>query len=118
MQTPIDWTKPIETVKGHPARIIGTFKGKDYTRSVAVTLGGIEVPHSYTESGHYWPHCSDFDFNLRNVAPKMVKRKIWVNVYADPFLKGQYGMSRAQADSFAFSCRQHCVETEIEFPET
>jgi hypothetical protein len=74
----IDWTKPIETVDGLPARVISTnYKGYNALPLYVVQIEGRHFSHIgyYKEDGN--PHTTcDRICNVR------VKREGWVNIYA------------------------------------
>lgn len=72
----IDWTKPIETLEGYPARVIST----DY-RDGSTTLMVVQVDSEntsfilrFTKDGIRMYH----SVNIRN---RKTKREGWVNVY-------------------------------------
>lgn len=73
---PIDWTKPIETLAGYPARVLSTDFRSDGKEIVAVQIEykNCSEINCYTQDGRI---CG-LGPPLRN---RKVKRVGWVNVY-------------------------------------
>lgn len=92
----IDWTKPIETMDGRPARVLATdLKNDVYPVAVVVAYGENVSVWMYTREGRLstlQPSPSD----LRNVQPQKFQHVRYVNVYND-FL-GHFCLTRADAD--------------------
>ena len=77
----IDWTKPIETLVGGPARLLGQIDRACYPYVVAVSAisPGRESVYLADDMGRV-PPGGEF---IRNVAPKRFRREVWVNLYAE-----------------------------------
>lgn len=77
---PIDWTKPIETIAGYPARVLSTDFRSDGKEIVAVQIEykNCSEINCYTQDGRI---CG-LGPPLRN---RKVKREGWVNVYPSLF---------------------------------
>lgn len=81
---PIDWTKPIETLAGYPARVLSTDFRSDGKEIVAVQIEykNCSEINCYTQDGRI---CG-LGPPLRN---RKVKREGWVNVYPSLFEDGK-----------------------------
>jgi hypothetical protein len=112
---PIDWTKPIETTCGKPARVLCTDrKNAEFPILLLVTeLDGKELCRTCSrDGGGDWSGT-----RYRNVR-KELKRAIYVNVYPDDMADrgvGVYGghSTRKQADSAASGYRVACVKVPV-----
>lgn len=72
----IDWTKPIETVEGHPARVLST----DH-RYCGETLVVIQIEHPGFSCVGYYHQNGEPEFGSVNIRNRKTKREGWVNVY-------------------------------------
>jgi len=72
----IDWTKPLQTVHGLPARLVETLRNSPVARLCVVTTPEREEAYLYNELGTITGACS---FNLINVPEKIeVNAKVYV----------------------------------------
>ena len=109
--TPIDWSRPIETVDGKPCRVVCTdYKAKNPVIVLATHApnfrGDTESAYDVTEDGFK----SNGQPFVRNV-PEKFERTVWVNVHRD----SAYGYpSRISADGSGTSLgRIACIKTTI-----
>lgn len=105
----IDWTKPIETLDGHPARVLATDLESPRPVVVAVTTEGRvrETVLLLDSDGSYDPGKPPM---VRNVPPASVVR--YFNVYRDNMVSQEHD-SRKQADHSAGPDRIACVRVEF-----
>lgn len=77
----LDWSKPIQTRRGEPARLLGTISGTGFTHFVAVKfhVGG-EVGYAVFPSGHASSAYSNSEQDIVN-AP--VVEVVYANVFHD-----------------------------------
>ena len=105
----IDWTKPIETVDGQPARVLATDLA--YHRPVVVAVAAKGADHEavwlLTSEGSY---DTDRPLMVRNVPPAPVVR--YFNVYEHDFVSAGHD-SRAEADEGAGPGRIACIRVEL-----
>lgn len=117
----IDFSKPVQTRDGRPARILATdLRHPDYSVVAAVSDGNnLEEIIRFTPEGSFWkarggrPEPDRAD--LVNV-PRKIGREIWVNVYPTD---DSYGAmkSKAVADQWAGGTRIACVKVVIDCNE-
>lgn len=103
----IDWTKPIQTKSGRPARVLCTdLKDTEYPVAVAVLVNDKhEVPYTYTAEGKY-VIAVDSPFDIINVPEKRVR-------YFNVFDMSEGFNSRAEADRAAgVRVRRACIRVE------
>ena len=105
----IDWTKPIETMDGQPARVLATDLA--YHRPVVVAVASKGADHEavwlLTSEGAY---DTDRPLMVRNVPPDPIVR--YINMYPNG-CRGRAHESRAKADNSAGSSRIACVRVEF-----
>src|SRR5579875_1935602 len=80
----IDWSKPIETVEGKPARLLHSVLNPEdtYRHHVLIGEGSYEDQvQTYNDAGHYFSGGDPID--LRNVAVERPKLVGFVGVYGD-----------------------------------
>lgn len=115
MTKPIDWTKPLQTMDGRPARLLGKLETDTFPMVVAIKRAdGREFEACYTEDGFYYLGKVTDTCDLRNV-PTKKSRRVWINVY--PEWQAAY-QSKEEADRNAHSDRLACIETVLEWEET
>lgn len=104
----IDWTKPIETMDGCPARVIATDIKGDCRFALAVTKESLpwEIVIQTDENGADWAQKPV----VRNVPPAPVVR--YFNVYSDCRV-GVGHNTRKKADYNAMPDRIACVRVEF-----
>jgi len=85
--TPIDWTKPIETIDGYPARVISedyrALKSDKFLRVVQVEY----EPSSSVYSVHNNGCDVTGDKVIRN---RKIKREGWINIFPDQWVGCSY----------------------------
>lgn len=106
----VDWTKPIETVDGHSARVLATDLDSSFPVAVAVRNGGndhetVLLLHS---DGSYTKGKPP---TIRNVPPDPIVR--YLNVYRDGSINCVGHKSRADADDYKGQGRIACVRVEF-----
>ena len=103
----VDWSKPIQTRDGRPARYLCEIKRKSLcTRLVAITTDGEEATMVVDMDGQTsgsW----GWALNIINVPPKKLTGEFWVNIYPGNCSAGCHE-SKAEADCFAASNRIAC----------
>lgn len=68
--TPIDWTKPIQTKDGKPARVIATDIDSDYPIAVAFKSSPrMEYVHAFTQVG--WTYSNGKNIQIVNVPERI-----------------------------------------------
>lgn len=72
---PIDWTKPIETVKGYPARLLSTD-----VRSCGELFAAVQVEYLNCSEIKYYKLDGLCTPEIRN---RKTKREGWINIYRD-----------------------------------
>lgn len=72
----IDWTKPIETIAGYPARVLST----DH-RSCGETLVAIQIEYQSFSSNAWYRQNGEAALGSPKIRNRKVKREGWVNVY-------------------------------------
>jgi hypothetical protein len=88
--TPIDWTKPIETIDGYPARVIST----DYRDGcltlvvVQAELEKISMVMRFLKDGTKIYH----GIGIRN---RKTKREGWINIFPDQWVGCSHGSEEA-----------------------
>ena len=94
--TPIDFTKPVQTVDGCQVEILKTdFKGTWYPVITVVTApNGVQRLRRYTCSGRLCLN-KEGPEDLINVPEEYTA---WVNVYEDPRVPGRLYATRTEAD--------------------
>lgn len=103
----IDWTKPIQTRSGRPARVLCTdLKDTEYPVAVAVLVSDKhEAAYTYTAEGKYAIE-GDEPFDIINVPEKRVR-------YFNVFDMSEGFNSRAKADRAAgVKVRRACIRVE------
>lgn len=104
----IDWTKPIETTDGFPARVIATdIKGDRSILVAALRPDVTENVYWLYSDGKRDPHRQPF---VRNVPPAPVAR--YFNFYSDGLI-GNDHENRKEADDNAGPDRIACVRVEF-----
>ena len=82
----IDWSKPIQTVDGKKARLLGELKKpsvENESRAVAIEWPiGYESVHAYFENGSYFSYRED-PRDIINVPPRKVAREVEVWAVVD-----------------------------------
>lgn len=75
----VDWTKPIQTVDGRKARLLGELKTLSVeAESMVVAVeraGGYESVHAYLENGRYFSY-KESPRDIINVPPRKVMREV------------------------------------------
>lgn len=106
----IDWTKPIETMEGRPARVIATdIKGDRSILVAALNVAGNENIYWLDSNGMCFPYREP---SVCNVPPAPEVR--YFNFYSDGMISNDHE-SREEADKNAGPDRIACVR--VEFPE-
>ncbi len=108
MTTPIDWTRPLQTRDGKPARFLGTRKSTWGTHVVCIDAGESEEVWFANTNGDV-PHggsCSPAD--IINVPAPKRSGTVWVNVFEDGFAIGH--TTRRAANMGTQSNILACVE--------
>lgn len=101
----IDWSKPIQTVDGRKARLLGELMLPavcDERRVVAVEdPKGYERAYVYIESGQFF-HDRKSQHDIINVPPRKVAREVeaWAVVDRDGTMLGHYGTREYANESF------------------
>ena len=102
-QQMVDWSKPIQTRGGQPARLVTVIKGTfnhvvvvDDKQVIQVTEGGLWQGEPYAEP-----------MDIVNVPPKKMTGEFWVNIYPDGSSAAGH-LSRAEADKLASTNRVAC----------
>jgi hypothetical protein len=116
MPDPIDWTKPLETMRGEPAEVVATDLSGSWPYAVKVTWpDGRLVLIRYLPDGTTDLSGLPSPEDLRNVRPAPAEHPGgWVNVYgqrhswAHPGVAGIY-RTRAEADGHARPFRIACL---------
>lgn len=104
----IDWTKPIETMDGCPARVIATdIKGDCPILIAKMKSDGTEIVALLDKMGRYLPTLGQA---VRNIPPAPVVR--YFNVYSD-YRVGVGHNTRKKADYNAMPDRIACVRVEF-----
>lgn len=104
----IDWTKPIETMNGFPARVIATdIKGDRSILVAALNVAGNENVYWLDSKGRGFLYREP---SVRNVPPAPVVR--YFNFYSDGAI-GNDQESRKEADDNAGPDRIACVRVEF-----
>ena len=102
----VDWTKPIQTRDGRPARLLGVLKGIRVGHVVAYEKDTSEFVLFRQSDGH-----SMFDVDspsdIINVPPEPKRFVRWVNVYSNQDLITVH-YDRVRADSSALGSRSGC----------
>lgn len=106
----IDWDKPIETVEGHPARVIST----DHRYSgEALVVVQIEYP-GFSCVGYYHQN-GEPTFGSVGIRNRKTKRERWMNIY--PHQKSG-GVMYNTKDKALFHARPDIIATiKIEWEE-
>ncbi len=105
----IDWSKPIQTKTGCPARLLGEINGNQGNFVVAVSgEQGHEFLRQYYSNGRYYRGGVSV-VDLENVPPP--KRYMWQNLY--PISFGDRYNSRELADKNAREDRIAVLKLEI-----
>ncbi len=74
----IDWTKPIETLSGYPARVLST----DH-RSCGETLVAIQIEYQSFSSNAWYRQNGEAALGSPKIRNRKVKREGWINIYRD-----------------------------------
>ena len=72
----IDWDKPIETMEGHPARVIST----DHRYS-GENLAVIQIEHPGFSCVGYYHQNGEPTFGSVRIRNRKTKREGWINIY-------------------------------------
>lgn len=104
----VDWTKPIQTVGGLPARVVCTDMKGHYPILVLVEKGGVESTGLRTLEGRIYDN-SFGDRDIINVPPR--KMVHYLNVYRGGLALGIHP-NREKADLSAAPGRVACVRVE------
>ena len=73
---PIDWTKPIETIAGYPARVLST----DF-RSTGEVFVTVQIEYKNCSEINYYTQGGQILGHSPAIRNRKVKREGWVNVY-------------------------------------
>lgn len=86
----LDWTKPIQTREGNPARLLGVYNStNEFNHVVAVRdHTGHETSYKVTKWGSYYGGGTQCEENILNVPPKMKKIEGFVNIYRGGTYRG------------------------------
>ena len=105
----IDWTKPIETVEGHPARVLST----DH-RHHQNTLTVIQIEYPGRSSIGFYCQNGEPALGSLRIRNRKTKREGWINVYRDNYASDIFG-SREEA---LLHSRSNIIDTiKIEWEE-
>lgn len=108
---PIDWSKPIQTVTGVPARLVctdrATQSGHPYL--ILVMDNGSEAPFCCTREG-------TGQMRVQNIPAPLIQREFWVNIYPED-QAGICHPKRTMADISATKSRVACVPVTIIYRE-
>ena len=108
----IDWTKPIRTKDGRPARLLGTIKDRRYPKCVALLMiDDTEIVKIFTEAGNLYSSGEPSVSDLKNVP---VKHVAYLNIYADGVASH---LNRAVADAYAWPGLQRIACIRVEYTE-
>ena len=103
----VDWTKPIQTRNGRPARLLGVLDSSGINHIVAVRIGEFELMREHLCDGKAASGLGAHN-DIINVPPEPKRFVRWVNLYAN----GEAGYpfaTRAEADCQAYNrigCRR------------
>jgi len=83
----IDWTKPIEDMKGNPARLISEdYKtAKGYARLVQIDFDAASRVYPVDVRGFH------ISFDNQEIRNRKVKKKGWVNIYRSSYGEASVG---------------------------
>ena len=102
----IDWSKPIQTVDGKKARLLGELKTlhtENDNKVVAVELPtGYECVYTYYANGRSFLHKEDHTRDIINVPPRKVTHEVeaWAVVDRDGTMLGHYGTRESANESW------------------
>lgn len=80
MKMTIDWDKPIETVEGHPARVLSTD-----ARYSGDTLAVIQIEHPGHSCVGYYHKNGEPAFGSPEIRNRKTEREGWINIYKDNY---------------------------------
>ena len=105
----VDWTKPIQTRDGRPARLLGVLKGRPFTSHVVALPEESDTSREClmirNSDGSASMGCTH-PLDIINVPPEPRKFVRWCNVYPQDVITMYY--DRVRADSAALGSRTGC----------
>jgi hypothetical protein len=116
MNHKIDFSKPIQTRHGKPARIVCRDLKGSYAVVAIVDNGEEEIPFRYTSEGLFFNRDMPHDYDLVNVKHR-IKRSVWINLYHRNGMTGVTHDTKEQADEGSMGSRIACVEVLIDCEE-
>lgn len=89
--TPIDWTKPIETIDGYPARLLSS----DY-RFEGETFMLVQIEHEHRSTTRvFGKNGTAYLPSIGRIRNRKTKREGWINIFPDQWVGCSYGSEEA-----------------------
>jgi hypothetical protein len=111
----LDFSKPIQTRKGEPVRVLTRDRVSAWPVVALVTEGATEHLYSYKSDGRF-TESGETDSDLVNVKQR-IKKSVWINLYNRANASGCTHDTRGEADRDAMHGRVACLEVLIDCEE-